>query len=423
VIRRPALVLALLTGLNLLNYLDRFVLSAVLPKVQDDLHLSNFVAGSLAFWFLIVFTLTSPIFGTLASLGRPGTRPRLVATGIGLWSLATMASGLARGAVGLATARAAVGVGEASYTTIAPALLDEISPPASRARWMSIFSVATPVGAALGYIIGGAVQHATGSWRAAFFVAGGPGLVLALLCLLIDDAAHNAKDRVRLTWAAASPLFARPVLMLTIFGFCAYNFAMGGFAFWAPKYVSATYSLEIGKASFQFGLVTVAGGFVGTLLGGALCDARTKTLEKTGLAGDAAASAASLEVCALSALIGAPFAAAALLAPKAGSFFVFAFLSEAGLFLSGGPINVAVLKSVPPHLRAIAMSMTIFAIHALGDIFSPMLIGLVWDHAPGVWAMMFIPVAFTVGSVIWFAGARSARLAKPASGASLLAAG
>lgn len=282
---------------------------------------------------------------------------------------------------------------------------------------MSIFSVATPVGAALGYIIGGAVEHATGSWRAAFFVAGGPGIVLALLCLVIDDTAQNAKDRVRLTWEAAAPLFARPVLMLTIFGFCAYNFAMGGFAFWAPKYVASTYSLEIGKASFQFGLVTVAGGFAGTLVGGALCDARTRALERTGLEADAAACKASLEVCALSALIGAPLAAAALLAPTAGTFFALSFLCEAGLFLSGGPINVAVLKSVPPHLRAIAMAMTIFGIHALGDIWSPMLIGLVWDHAPGVWAMMFIPVAFALGSVIWLAGARSA------SGASLLAAG
>ena len=419
-IRRPAHVLALLTGLNLLNYLDRFVLSAVLPKVQDDLHLSNFVAGSLAFWFLIVFTGTSPIFGTLASVGRPGIRPRLVATGIGLWSLATIASGLARGPLGLVAARASVGVGEASYTTIAPALLDEISPPASKARWMSIFSVATPVGAALGYIVGGAVEHATGSWRAAFLVAGGPGLLLAALCLFIEDASHNAKDRVRLTWAAVAPLFTRPVLMLTILGFCAYNFAMGGFAFWAPKYVATTYAMEIGKASFQFGLVTVAGGFVGTLVGGALCDARTKSLERAGMEADAAASAASLEVCALSALVGAPFAAAALLAPRAGSFFALAFLCEAGLFLSGGPINVAVLKSVPPHLRAIAMSLTIFGIHALGDIWSPMLIGLVWDHAPGVWAMMFIPAAFALGSVIWFVGSRSAR---SASGASLLAAG
>ncbi len=410
-IRRPSLVLALLTGLNLLNYLDRFVLSAVLPKVQDDLHLSKLAAGLLPVVFLIVFFLASPVFGSLADSGRPGARPRLVAAGIGLWSLATVASGLSRGAASLFTSRAFVGVGEASYTTIAPAMLDDVAPPSQKARWMSIFSVATPVGAALGYIVGGSVEHATGSWRAAFLVAGGPGLLLALVCLLLADPRRGAAPKAGgLSWSVVIELLRSPVLRRAILGFCAYNFAMGGFAFWAPTYVATTYAMEVGKASFQFGLVTVAGGFLGTLLGGALCDARTRAHERGGRSQDASASAASLEVCAMSALLGAPLAAAALLAHTAGGFFVCSFACEVGLFLSGGPINVAVLRSAPPALRASAMALTIFAIHALGDLWSPPLIGLVWDHAPGAWAMTFIPLAFGAGAVFWWQGAKNARL-------------
>jgi MFS transporter, Spinster family, sphingosine-1-phosphate transporter len=411
VIRRPSFVLVLLTGLNLLNYLDRFVLSAVLPKIQDDLHLSNFVAGSLATVFLIGFFATSPIFGSLADSGRPGARPRLVALGIGVWSLATVASGLVKGAKSLVSARAVVGVGEASYTTIAPALLDDIAPPARKARWMSIFSVATPVGAALGYIVGGALEHATGSWRAPFLVAGGPGVLLALLCLLLRDPPRGqTSEAPPLPWRAAVQLVRIPALARAVFGFCAYNFAMGGFAFWAPKYIASTYGMEVGEASFQFGLVTVGGGFVGTLLGGLMCDARIRTLERRGRYPDAAASAASLEVCALSALVGAPLAAAALLSPTAGAFYACAFACEVGLFLSGGPINIAVLKSAPLALRASAMAVTIFAIHALGDMWSPLLIGLAWDHAPGVWAMMFIPAAFAAGALIWWDGAKKGYL-------------
>ena len=176
VIRRPTLVLALLTALNLLNYLDRFVLSAVLPKVQDDLHLSNFVGGSLATVFLIGYFATSPVFGQLADRAGAGGRARLLAAGIAVWSAATVASGLVAGTASLVAARALVGVGEASYATIAPTLLDDLAPAERKGRWMAIFYSATPIGSALGYIVGGRVESATGSWRAAFFVAGVPGI-------------------------------------------------------------------------------------------------------------------------------------------------------------------------------------------------------------------------------------------------------
>jgi MFS family permease len=411
VIRRPALVLVLLTTLNLLNYLDRFVLSAVLPKVQRDLHLSGLAAGSLATVFLIGLFVTSPIFGSLADSGRPGTRPRLIAVGIGTWSLATVASGLVRGGLSFTAARAFVGVGEASYTTIAPTLLDSVAPPQRKGRWMAIFSVATPVGAALGYIVGGSVEHATGSWRAAFLVAGGPGLLLALVCLLLADPPQGPTPPSMTTpWKAARDFLRVPVLARSVLGFCAYNFAMGGFAFWAPTYIYERYGMEVGKASFQFGLVTVAGGFVGTLAGGALCDTRIRSLARAGKEGDQATSIASLEVCALSALLGAPLAAAAFLSPSAGAFFACGFACEVGLFLSGGPINLAVLTSAPTVLRGSAMAFTIFCIHALGDMWSPPLIGLAKDHAPLVGAMMFIPLAYALAAGIWWDGAKKARL-------------
>ncbi len=401
VIRRPTFILALLTALNLLNYLDRFVLSAVLAKVQDDLHLSNFVGGSLATVFLIGYFATSPVFGTLADRSGTGGRKVLVAFGIAVWSLATVASGLARGAASLVTARAVVGVGEASYATIAPTLIDEVAPAGQKGRWMAIFYSATPIGSALGYIVGGSVEHATGSWRAAFVVAGGPGLVFALLCLFIVEPPRHSVARPPKMVASLRALLSMPLFVRTVFGYCAYTFALGGFAYWAPTYLCERYGMEAGDASARFGLVTVITGAIGTLFGGWLGDSATRRTQTPPEELDAAAARANVRVCALSAGLGAPLALAAILATTAKGFFMWVFPCEIGLFLLSGPVNVALLRSVPPGLRATAMALSIFAIHLLGDLWSPPLIGLVADHAPREWAMLGAPLAFAVAAIVW----------------------
>src|SRR5688572_6267547 len=125
-IKRKGAILALLTGLNLLNYLDRLVVSAVLPSIQLSLGLSNFVGGLLATVFLVGYFATSPAFG---ALGDRRPRKGLIAAGVAIWSAATFASGLAQGALSLVLARALVGVGEASYATLAPTIIDDIAPP------------------------------------------------------------------------------------------------------------------------------------------------------------------------------------------------------------------------------------------------------------------------------------------------------
>ena len=420
-IRSPAALLVLLTALNLLNYLDRYVMAAVLAKVQDDLHLSNFIGGSLATVFLIGYFATSPIFGTLADRAPPGGRARLLMVGVSVWSAATIASGLVRSAAALVCARAFVGVGEASYITIAPTFIDDVAKPAQRGRWMAIFSAALPLGSALGYIVGGAVEHSHG-WRSAFFVAGAPGLVLALLCLLIAEPPRRSSAPVPDVRGSARILAKIPVYRGGVLGYCAYTFAIGGFAFWAPKYLHERYGLETGHAAVQFGFLTVAGGFVGTLVGGWLGDRSVRMRAGRAAPGqgveavsDDITARANLLVCALSAGLGAPLAALAITAPSARGFFVFAFPCEVALFLSNGPVNVALLRSVPAGLRASAMALAVFAIHLLGDLWSPPLIGLTADFAPAAygltpmaWAMMLVPVFFGIGALVWRRASRRA---------------
>ena len=401
-IRRPGAILALLTGLNLLNYLDRFVVSAVLPKIKQDLALSNFMGGLLATVFLVGYFVTAPIFG---SLGDRMKRKWLISFGVIVWSAATCASGLATTATQLIIARVLVGVGEASYATLAPTIIDDITPPHRKGRALAYFYGATPLGAALGYLVGGFVEVRWG-WRSAFFVAGGPGLAIALVCLLIVEPPRTlstikADLQKDLGVLVRAKLFRQGVL-----GYCAYTFAIGAFSYWAPTFLYVRYGLSLDVANFRFGLITVVAGVLATFLGGALADRMRRRLKAETVLhaepreGDVVRGL--LRICAIGSALGAPLAVACFLAPGPTVFFVLVFFCILALFLSTSPINAVVLSAVPPQLRASAMALSIFAIHALGDLWSPPLVGFLADHMRMESAMMLLPVAIAVSALVWW---------------------
>src|SRR5256712_11318870 len=140
--------------------------------------------------FIIVYTLTAPVFGRRGDARSRGT---LVALGVGVWRVATALAGFARGFPSLFLARATVGVGEAAYGTIAPSLLADYFPRERRGRAFAVFFAAIPIGSALGYVVGGLADHVVG-WRGAFFVAGVPGLLLAALTLRLWEPPPGAPD-------------------------------------------------------------------------------------------------------------------------------------------------------------------------------------------------------------------------------------
>src|SRR5262249_15124111 len=158
------------------------------------------------------------------------------ALGVAIWSAATFASGLARGAASLIGARAVVGVGEASYATLAPTIIDDISPPEKKGRWLAVFYVATPIGAALGYLVGGMIEKHFG-WRHAFWFCGGPGILLALLCLFMQEPVRKKVAEKVDILGNAKKLRQAPVYVRGVGGFCAYTFGVGGFSFWAPTFL------------------------------------------------------------------------------------------------------------------------------------------------------------------------------------------
>ncbi len=392
---RPWPALLALTGLNLFNYLDRQVLPAVVPRIQEELHLDDDVAGTVGTAFMLGYFLTSPFFGYL---GDRMARKWLIAAGVAVWSLGTIFSGLAGGFWSLVAFRVLVGFGEASYGTLSPGWIADLYPPARRNNALSIFYVALPVGAALGQILGGRVEAAWG-WRTAFYFAGAPGLLLALGVLALREPVRGASEPVGPTVAPAErtgfrayrQLFGFPTYLLVVAGYVAQTFAMGGFAFWSAKFLYTVHGMELAAADDFFGVSLVLTGLVATLAGG-FAATWWRRRHPAGYAW----------VLALSALAAAPAAWAAFTlgdlalaktALAAAMFF---------LFLSTGPVNTLILETVPVTMRASAMAASIFAIHALGDLWSPKIIGRLSVHFGGLQkAMLVLPVALVVSAALW----------------------
>jgi MFS family permease len=271
--------LGVMTLLNFVNYIDRYVLPAVSPRIQEALHLNDSQLGLLGSAFLVSYFATSPIFGWL---GDRLSRTRLMAFGVAIWSLATAAGGLARGFVQMMMARGAVGVGEASYAAISPALISDYYPPERRGRVFAIFYLAIPVGSAVGYLLGGAIEHHFG-WRAAFFAVGLPGLALAFLTLSAPDPPRGINDSADASAPATPATETRYVdalrvlahnrdYVVAVLGYAAYTFAIGGMSFWVPNYLNRVRGVSLKDADYLLGIVTVIAGIGGTFLGGALAD-------------------------------------------------------------------------------------------------------------------------------------------------------
>jgi MFS transporter, Spinster family, sphingosine-1-phosphate transporter len=392
--------LAVLTLINLFNYLDRWIVAALAESMKhSELRLSDTQLGSLMTGFLIVYMLAAPVFG---SLGDTRSRPQMLALGVGIWSVATALAGFARSYVSLFAARATVGVGEAAYGTISPALLADYFPRERRGRVFAIFFAAIPIGSALGYVVGGLVDHYFG-WRYAFFVAGVPGVVLAALALRLYDPPRGAQDSDgssassahslsagRAARAAYAALLSNRPYVLTVLGYAAYTFAIGALAFWTPSFLERIRGIPKAQATVQFGAVVVVTGFIGTYAGGWIGDYYLRTSRQ-----------AYLWVSGVATLAAAPLTLVALAVAQPPVYWTAIVAAELLLFASTGPINSAIVNVVAPEIRATAVALSIFTIHVLGDVPSPSLVGALSDARTLGEAVLIIPVAVLVGGFIW----------------------
>jgi MFS family permease len=399
----PRRSVALLLAINLLNFIDRYVLAAVLPKIQAEFfspgdETARVRMGSLATAFLVSYMFTAPVFGWLAD-----TIPRWKLIGLAVigWSLASGASGLAASFTALLITRLFVGIGEAAYGPAAPTLLADLFPIERRGQILSWFYMAIPVGSALGYVLGGAVaQH--WDWRWAFYLVVFPGLLLGIVCFFMPEPTRGGAEAEPIVHRTARPadyliLLRTPSYVLNTLGMTAMTFALGGVAYWMPDYIhSFRGEPDLGRVNLIFGGITVVSGISATLLGGLAGDYLTRRWP-----------GAYFLVSGLGMLLAFPCFQLVLTTPFPWCWGLI-FLAEFWLFFNTGPTNTVLANVTHPAVRSTAFAINIFVIHLLGDAISPPLIGGLADRWDGNMNVGFsaVSAAIVVGALLWLWAAR-----------------
>ena len=366
---------AVLFAMNLLDYVDRNILTSIRPQILEDIPVDNERWGLLATIFLVSYSVFSPAMGWLGDRYR---RTWLLAGGVGIWSLSTVASGLARDYNHLALARSFLGIGEATYGVIAPTILIDLFPREVRSRLMSAFYLAMPLGAAMGIMLGPIIAKNYG-WHNAFFIVGAPGLVAAFAVLLLPEPVRGASEEVdperlrehetaHATRADYFDMMVNSSYTYSVFGMAAYTFAIGGMLIWVPNYLFSTRGFDQVRSGLILGGVTFASAVVGMMLGGWISDRMAKTRP-----------GALFVVPGVAMILSIPFVLVALLSRNEAVIYGSIFLAEALMFVNTGPCTAIIANVVQPNLRAAAFAISTFAVHFLGDIWSPWLIGKAAD--------------------------------------------
>ena len=386
--------LLLLTALNFLNYIDRNVLFAVQPLIQKEFALNDEQIGFLTSAFFVCYMLAAPLIVPLADRFP---RRRIMAAGAFVWSLATLLSAVTHNYDELLLRHVAVGIGEATFVAISPAFLADLFPEGIRGRVMGFFYMATPVGSALGYIIGGYLGHHYG-WRAPFMISALPGLVLAFGVLALREPIRGASDHLAdsVERGTILGLFRNKAYWTISLGAAMMTFAIGGMQVWMPTFLTRIRNVPLERANVVFGGMTVIAGTVATLFGGWLGD---RLLRRT--------PAAYQLISAVGMALSIPAIIVVLYHPGQVMYPAI-FLAEFFLLLNTAPLNAALVNSVSARIRATALAVNIFTIHLLGDAFSPTLIGYISDKSNLQMGLASMIVAVALSAAVLFYGMRFA---------------
>jgi MFS family permease len=395
---------------NVLNYADRYVLPAVLPKIRAEMGLTPLEEGLLGSSFLFVYALATLPLGVWAD---HSVRKNIVAACVGIWSFATVLAGITRQFVQLFLVRSVLGIGEAGYAPASLSLIGDLFPKAHRGRVLSYWSMGTLVGAAIGVTGGGLIAEAIG-WRWAFFVVGVPGLICAFLAWRMGEPArgsfdtndaqngepetqapevsHGSLDKNFLD--TASKLRSIRTYWVLVGALVFSFFTVGGTSYWLPSYIVDTFHLGVGQAGTLSGIVLVASGLVGTLSGGWLADALQKRLPQ-----------GRLLVATGSLLLGAPLVLLALFMHVLWLFVAVFILAGMTLNACTGPLNAVIQDVIAPGMRASAMGLSLLLAHLLGDASAPLAIGaLAGKISLGTALIITAPICLFIAGLICLLG-------------------
>ncbi|XP_077068382.1 protein spinster homolog 1 [Siphateles boraxobius] len=386
--KRATLTVIVLCYINLLNYMDRFTVAGVLTDIERFFGISDGKSGLLQTVFICSYMFLAPVFGYL---GDRYNRKLIMSVGIFFWCLVTLASSF----IGkehfwaLLLTRGLVGVGEASYSTIAPTIIADLFVKEKRTNMLSLFYFAIPVGSGLGYIVGSKVDAMAGDWHWALRMTPGLGLLAVILLLFVVQEPKRGAVEARpehtlhrTSWLVDMKALGRnPSFILSTFGFTAVAFVTGSLALWAPTFLFRA-GVFMGEKkpclnipcdnsdSLIFGGITVVSGILGVASGvQASKKLRTRTPRADPL------------VCAAGLLLSAPFLYLSIMFAQASTAatYVFIFLGETFLSMNWAIVADILLYVVIPTRRSTAEAFQIVLSHLLGDAISPYLIGVVSD--------------------------------------------
>lgn len=381
----------LMVAINFINYLDRIIFVSVGPELKRAFFLSDSQVGLVSSAFLLIYTLSALPMGLLADRH---SRTRIIAIGVGLWSLATWYTAISHTFVELLVGRAVLGIGEASYIPAGTALLVAYFAPEQRARILSRWGASTLLGTAIGFIAGGVIAQHIG-WRWAFFFCGPPGLYLAWLAWRFPDRrSYDAMDLHSGSGIVATltrrgtkqPLPVvlhqmgqqiRHVLHSNTIRMAIVIQALGLFVvtpaiIFIPIYLREHFHLTIQTTAFVTGGVLIPGGVLGTLLGGALADGLSKRF-----------AGGRMGAVAIGFALACPFFILAFLATNLTTLLILAFFAITFMNMYNGPLNAVIQDVVPGTLRASASAVVMTFAHLLGDVGSPTIVGWLADGSGG----------------------------------------
>ncbi len=354
-----AYVLVLLVLVYTFNFLDRQIIGILAIPIKEDLGLSDTqlgLMGGVAF-AVLYSTLGVPI----AWLADRFNRTWIMTAALTVWSGMTAACGLAHGFWQLFLARVGVGVGEAGGVAPAYSLVADYFPPHQRARALAIYSFGIPIGSAAGVVFGGVIAEKI-DWRAAFFIAGFAGLLLApLFKLTVREPVRGRFDPPRegaaavSIWEVLKVLRGKPSFWALTLGAACSSMMGYGIFFWLPSFFARSFGLNVIETSLLFGSVLLSAGILGIWMGGLLAD---RLGQKN--------RAAYALVPAVAFLFTTPLYAAGVLAPSPYLSVVLFFAPVALGLLWLGPVLSAFQHLVQPHMRATASSVFLLINNLLG---------------------------------------------------------
>jgi predicted MFS family arabinose efflux permease len=364
--------LVVLFAINAMNFYDRQIIASVSKPIIDEWHLSDTALGGIGTAFIIIYAIVGLPLGVWADRG---SRTKLLAFSVSVWSIFTAASGLAWGYWSMFVARLGVGIGEAGCSPAGNSLIGDLYPANKRGRAVAFFMLGLPIGIFLSNIISGYIAKAW-SWRWTFLIATIPGLILALLALRIKEPARGASETVRRADEQRSltsylRVLAIPTMWWIIISGALHNFNAYTVNSFIPLYLGRHHGLDILQANKIAAFVLGAVGVVGLIAGGLAADwARRKSPR------------GRMIVAALALLIATPCIYLAIEQPK-GALVPFMVLMGFGwmmMYVYYVSVYPAIQDVVEPDMRGSAMALYFFGMYFLGGAYGTFITGYLSDY-------------------------------------------